>query len=188
VPPVKAAISVDPATGVSAPVWAAATVRVTAAARTPARSAAGASAPVWATVTAPLGVRGCPLRRRSGCIRRRCCFYFCPYCWQFCHRQSCRCHCSLCRRSLAFLCRGNLGLLSMLHARGDRALRLSFGHAAPVEGCCVGKRLPQTSCCSSVQERRDEQRQPMFLLSAENRGRRGKEMSRRCLGCRIERL
>jgi hypothetical protein len=39
-----------------------------------------------------------------------------------------------------------------------------------------------------VQERRDEQRQPVFLLSAENRGRRGKEMSRRCLGCRIERL
>jgi hypothetical protein len=34
----------------------------------------------------------------------------------------------------------------------------------------------------------DEQGQPVFLLSAEDRGRREKEMSRRCLGCRIERL
>jgi hypothetical protein len=52
----------------------------------------------------------------------------------------------------------------------------------------VGKRLPQISCCSFVQERRDEQGQPVFLLSAEDRGRRGKGMSMRCLGCRIERL
>jgi hypothetical protein len=52
----------------------------------------------------------------------------------------------------------------------------------------VEKRLPQTSCCSSVQERRDEQGQPVFLLPAEDRGRRGKGMSRRCLGCRIELL
>jgi hypothetical protein len=44
------------------------------------------------------------------------------------------------------------------------------------------------SCCSSVQKRRDEQEQPVFLLPTEDRGRRGKEMSRRCLGCRIERL
>jgi hypothetical protein len=44
------------------------------------------------------------------------------------------------------------------------------------------------SCCLPVQERRDEQGQPMFLLPAEDRGRRGKEMSRRYLGCRIERL
>jgi hypothetical protein len=80
-------------------------------------------------------------RRRTRCIRRRCCFYFCPCCCQFRHRQpcrSCRCRCSLCRRSLAFLCRGNLGLLSVLHARGDRALRLSFGHGALVGGCYVG--------------------------------------------------
>jgi hypothetical protein len=41
---------------------------------------------------------------------------------------------------------------------------------------------------SFVQERRDELGQPVFLLSAEDRGRRGKGMSRRCLGCRIERL
>jgi hypothetical protein len=44
------------------------------------------------------------------------------------------------------------------------------------------------SCCLSVQEMREEQGQPLFLLSAEDRGRRGKGMSRRCLGCRIERL
>jgi hypothetical protein len=67
-------------------------------------------------------------------------------------------------------------------------LRLSFGHGALVEGCYVGKRLPQMSCCSSVQERRDEQGQPVFLLPTEDRGRRGKGMSRRCLGCRIEQL
>jgi hypothetical protein len=44
------------------------------------------------------------------------------------------------------------------------------------------------SCCLSVQERRDEQGQPMFLLPTEDRGRRGKGMSRRCLDCMIERL
>jgi hypothetical protein len=57
-----------------------------------------------------------------------------------------------------------------------------------VGGCCVGKRLPQMSCCSFVQERRDGQGQLVFLLPAEDRGRREKGMSRRCLGCRIERL
>jgi hypothetical protein len=57
-----------------------------------------------------------------------------------------------------------------------------------VGGCYVEKRLPQTSCCSSVQKRRDEHGQPVFLLPAEDRWRRGKEMSRRCLGCKIERL
>jgi hypothetical protein len=67
-------------------------------------------------------------------------------------------------------------------------LRLSFGHGALVEGCYVEKRQPQTSCYSSVQERRDEQGQPVFLLPAEDRGRCGKGMSRKCLGCRIERL
>jgi hypothetical protein len=199
-PYVKAAISINPATGASAPVWAAVAV----------------------------GVRGCPLcrllpcclprqlelivsvivgrnraigatgaqslelcRRRTCCICRRCCcFYLCPYCCQFCHRQPC-CPCrrrySLYRRSLAFLCRSNLGLLSVLHARGNRALRLSFGHDALVGDCYVGKRLPQTSC-SSVQERRDEQEQPVLLLPTEDRGRRGKGMGRRYLGCRIERL
>jgi hypothetical protein len=39
-----------------------------------------------------------------------------------------------------------------------------------------------------VQERKDEQGQPVFLLPTEDRGRREKGMSRRCLGCRIERL
>jgi hypothetical protein len=53
-------------------------------------------------------------------------------------------------------------------------------------GLLRGKRLPQTSCCLSMQGRRDEQGQPVFLLPAEDRGRRGKRMSRRCLGCRIE--
>jgi hypothetical protein len=62
-PPVKAAISINSAAGASAPVWAASTVRDTAAAHAPARSATGASAPVRAAATAPLGVRGCPLRR-----------------------------------------------------------------------------------------------------------------------------
>jgi hypothetical protein len=76
----------------------------------------------------------------------------------------------------------------MLHARGDRALRLSFGHGVLVGGCYVEKGLPQMSYYSSVQERRDEQGQPVFLLSAEDRGRHGKGISRRCLGCRIERL
>jgi hypothetical protein len=33
---------------------------------------------------------------------------------------------------LAFLCRGNLGLLPVLRVRGDRALRLSFRHDALV--------------------------------------------------------
>jgi hypothetical protein len=32
----------------------------------------------------------------------------------------------------------------------------------------MGKRLPQMSYCSSVQERRDEQGQPVFLLSTED--------------------
>jgi hypothetical protein len=80
--------------------------------------------------------------RRTRCIRRRRrCFYFCPSC-QFRHRQPCRpCRrrCSLCRRSLAFLCRGNLGLLPVLCAQGDRALRLSFEHGALVGGCYVGR-------------------------------------------------
>jgi hypothetical protein len=44
------------------------------------------------------------------------------------------------------------------------------------------------SYCSSVQERRDEQGQPMFLLPVEDRGWRGKGMSRRYLGCEIEQL
>jgi hypothetical protein len=52
----------------------------------------------------------------------------------------------------------------------------------------VGKRLAQTSCCSSVHERRDEQGQSVFLLPAEDRERREKWISRRCLDCRIERL
>jgi hypothetical protein len=52
--PVKAAISVNPTTGASTPVWAAAAVGGT---------TIGASAPVWAAATVPLGVRGCPLRR-----------------------------------------------------------------------------------------------------------------------------
>jgi hypothetical protein len=44
------------------------------------------------------------------------------------------------------------------------------------------------SCCLSVQERRDEQGQSVFLLPAEDRGRCEKRMSKRCLGYRIERL
>jgi hypothetical protein len=44
------------------------------------------------------------------------------------------------------------------------------------------------SCCLSVQEKRNEQGQPVFLLPAEDRGRRGKGMNMRCLDCRIERL
>jgi hypothetical protein len=126
---------------------------------------------------------------RTCCIRSRC-FYFCPCYCQFRHRQPCHpCHhrCNLCRHSLALLCRGNLGLLTVLGARGDRALRLSFGHGALVGGCYVGKRLTQTNC-SSVQKRRDEQGQSVFLLPPEDRGRREKWMSMRYLCCRIERF
>ena len=49
----------------------------------------------------------------------------------------------------------------------------------------MGKGLPLMSCCLSAQVKRDEQGQPVFLLSA--RGNEGlrKEMSRRCLGYRI---
>jgi hypothetical protein len=218
-PPVKATISVDLAAGASVPVWAAAAVRGTTAARAPARSTAGAFAPVWATATTPLGVHGCPLCclprqlelvvfvtvgrnrvavatgtqslelccRRTRCICRRCCF-FCPCCCQFYHHQPCRRRYSLCHCSLAFLCRGILGLLPVLRARGDRALRLSFGHDTLVGGCCVGKMLPQTSCYSAEQERRYEQGQLVSLLPAEGRERCGEGMSRRCLSCRIERL
>jgi hypothetical protein len=191
-PPVKAAISVNPAVDASAPVWAAAAVGDTAAARAPARSAVDASAPIRAATTAPLRLRGCPLchllprclprqlelivsivvgrnravdatdvqslelcrRHRMHCICRRRCFYFCPCCCQFRHRQPCHRRCSLCHRSLTFLCRGNLGLLPVLRAQGDRELRLSFGHGALVEGLLCGKRLSQTSCCLFVQERR----------------------------------
>jgi hypothetical protein len=63
--PVKAAISVDPATGTTVPVWSAAV-------HTPTRNATGASVPVWAAATTPLGVRGCPLRRLlSRCLPRQ---------------------------------------------------------------------------------------------------------------------
>jgi hypothetical protein len=89
---------------------------------------------------------------------------------------------------MAALGRGNLGLLPVLCARGDRVFRLSFRHGVLVGGCYVGKRLPQTSCCSSVQERRDEQGQLVLLLLADDRERHGKGMSRRCLAYRIERL
>jgi hypothetical protein len=142
VPPVKAVISINPAAAVGG----------TTAARAPTRSAAGTSTSVRAAATAPLVVRGCPLRRllsrqlelvisvvvgknraagatgaqslelcrrRTCCIYRRCCFYFCPCCCQFRYRQPCRRRCSLCHRSLAFLFRGNLGLLPVLRARGD---------------------------------------------------------------------
>jgi hypothetical protein len=48
--------------------------------------------------------------------------------------------------------------------------------------------MSQTSSSSSVQERRDGQGQSVFLLPVEDRGRRENGMSRRCLGCRIERF
>jgi hypothetical protein len=62
-PPVKAAISINPAAGTSAPVWAAAAIGDTAAARAPAWSTVGASALVRTAATVPLGVSVCPLRR-----------------------------------------------------------------------------------------------------------------------------
>jgi hypothetical protein len=61
-PPERATISVNPAAGASAPIWAAAAIEDTATARAPARSVAGASAPVRAATMAPLWVRGYPLR------------------------------------------------------------------------------------------------------------------------------
>jgi hypothetical protein len=81
---------------------------------------------------------------------------------------------------------GELGLLPEPRARGDRALRLSCGHGTLLGGCCVGKRLPLMSCCSSAQGKRDEQEQSVFLLPAEDRGELKKGMSKRCLGYRIE--
>jgi hypothetical protein len=61
-PPVKAAISIDPAVGAFTPVWAA----------PPTWSIGGASTPIWATAIAPLGVRGCPLRCvLSHCLSRQ---------------------------------------------------------------------------------------------------------------------
>jgi hypothetical protein len=172
-PPVKATISINPAASASALVWA------TVAVRAPGQSAADVSTPVWAAATTPLRVHGCLLRhqlelvvsivinrnrvagatgaqslelcrRRTRCIHHRCCFYLCPCCCQFHHRQPCHHRSSFCHRSLTFLYRGNLGLLSVLRVQGDRALRLSFGHGALVGGCYVGKRLPQMSYCSSV--------------------------------------
>jgi hypothetical protein len=47
---------------------------------------------------------------------------------------------------------------------------------------CVWKRLSQTKGCSSEQERKE---QLELLLSTECGERREKEMSKRCLGCRI---
>jgi hypothetical protein len=46
----------------------------------------------------------------------------------------------------------------------------------------VWKRLSQTKGCSSEQERKE---QLEFLLPTECGERRGKEMSKRCLLCRI---
>ena len=65
-------------------------------------------------------------------------------------------------------------------------LRLTFGHGAIVVGCYVGRRLPQTSCCLSVQERMEKLERPVLLLPIDDYGVRGKGMNRRCLGCRIE--
>jgi hypothetical protein len=65
-PPVKTMISVDPDAGVSVPVWAAATIWRTVAARGPTRSAAGAFTPVWAAATAPLG---CAAAHCAACSR-----------------------------------------------------------------------------------------------------------------------
>jgi hypothetical protein len=42
------------------------------------------------------------------------------------------------------------------------------------------------SCCPSAQGKRGEQGQPVFLLPVEDKGRRGKEMSKRYLRYRIE--
>jgi hypothetical protein len=51
-----------------------------------------------------------------------------------------------------------------------------------VRGRCVWKRLSQTKGCSSEQERKE---QLELLLPTECGERRGKEMSKRCLGYRI---
>jgi hypothetical protein len=62
-PRVKAAISVNSAAVTSAPVWAAAAIGDTAAARATAQSTTGATTLVRTAATAPLGVRCCPLHR-----------------------------------------------------------------------------------------------------------------------------
>jgi hypothetical protein len=91
--------------------------------------------------------------RRTCCIRY---LYFWPCYCQFRCRQPCCPRHRCCYCSLVFLYRGDLGLLPVSRTRSGRALRLSFGHGVLVRGCCVGKMLPQTNCCLSVQERRDE--------------------------------
>jgi hypothetical protein len=51
-----------------------------------------------------------------------------------------------------------------------------------VRGHCVWKMLSQTKGCSSEQEMKE---QLELLLPTECGERHGKEMSKRCLGCRI---
>jgi hypothetical protein len=125
--PIKVAISVNPAAAVDA------------------------SAPVRAAATAPLGVRGCPLRRLLPCClpcqlelvvsvvvdRNRSAGTTGAQSLESC--RPCRRRCSLCHRSLAFLCCSNLSLLPVLHARGDRTLRLSFGHGELVGAATWGR-------------------------------------------------
>jgi hypothetical protein len=127
--PVKAAISVNPAADASASVWAAAAVWGTASMHAPARSTAGVSAPIRAAATMPLGVRDCLLRHLLlRCLprqlklvvsvivgRNRATSATGAQSLELYHR-----------RSLVFLCCGNLSLLPVLRARGDRTLRLSF--------------------------------------------------------------
>jgi hypothetical protein len=60
-------------------------------------------------------------------------------------------------------------------ARLSSSLVLARGHY-------IWKRLSQTKDCSSEQERK---KQLELLLLTEYGERRGKEMSKRCLGCRI---
>jgi hypothetical protein len=147
-PPIKAAISVNPAAGASAPVWGTTAVGGTATACAPARSATGASAPIRATVTVPLGVHSYPLRRLlPRCLPRQlelvvsvivdrnratgatiaqslelCRHHTCCICHHCCF-YFCPCCCQFCHRRPCrrrySLCRGNLDLLPVLRARGD---------------------------------------------------------------------
>ena len=127
--------------------------------------------------------------RRTRCIRHRRCFRLRSGCCQLhrCQpRHPCRRRSGLCRRSLAFLCRGKFGLLPTLRARGDRALRLPCGHDALPGDCCVGRGLLQTS--SAQRERSEQERPELLLLPAGAVARLEKEMSRRYSGYMIVRL
>jgi hypothetical protein len=182
--PVNAAISVDPAYDVPMPVWAVAAVGGKAAVRAPSLTSLS-SLSLSPSAEIELSVL---LARRASSSAVAACAAFAVA--------------AAGTSALAAVSSAITSLAAVAAVSVAACLRSSAGAAwsrrPSVEtilrtwhasgGCCIGKRLPQMSCCSAVQERRDEQGQLVFLLPAEDRERRGKGMSRRCLGYMIERL